>query len=371
MRLLPTVDIRNLTVAYGKKIALKNINLKIESKEYLVILGPTGAGKTTLLRTLVGLVKPKQGKIFINNVNITKRHPEEREMAYLPQAYSLFPYLNVKDNVLFSPRVRQSKTEEEMAVLAGEVLDMVGLRNRWDAYPNELSGGMMQRCALARAIATELKIFLLDEPLKALDARLRLQLRTELRKLVKDLGITCLHVTHDQEEALALADRILILNDGEIMQLGDPQKIYEEPGNFFAADFLGEGNTFMGEIIESNETIIKVRVNSANIVLSCYPSKVVEHNVIGTKVILSVKTESTKVFSKGSYLENMSTNKLKGIIVRHYYLGKFTNLEINIEGYTKPILAKISSFDSHQFPVNNSVTVGIDPDDLIPFLWRN
>jgi len=134
VRFLPTVDIRNLTVTYGKKIALKNINLKIESEEYLVILGPTGAGKTTLLRTLVGLKKPKQGNIIINNVDVTKRHPEEREMAYLPQAYSLFPYLNVRDNVLFSPRVRRSKTEEEMSVLVGEVLDMVGLRGRWDVF---------------------------------------------------------------------------------------------------------------------------------------------------------------------------------------------------------------------------------------------
>ncbi|UCE12263.1 MAG: ABC transporter ATP-binding protein [Candidatus Heimdallarchaeota archaeon] len=368
---MPLVDIQNLTVTYGRKVALKNINLTINPDEYLVILGPTGAGKTTLLRTITGLKKPKVGKILIDGQEVTKTRPEERGMAYLPQTYSLFPYMNVKDNVLFSPKVRRSKTEEEMSVLAGEVLDMVGLRDRWDAYPMELSGGMMQRCALARAIATDLKIFLLDEPLKALDARLRLQLRTELRKLVKDLGITCLHVTHDQEEALALADRILILNEGQIVQHGDPKILYQDPQTYFTADFLGESNSFTGEVIASDQDRLQVKIDTNDKVLISRPLNTNNQDIIGKKVILTVKSEATKVYPNSQSVANENSNIFRGEVIHHYYLGKYTNLEIKVNEISKSLLAKISSFEYEKYPLKSKVKLRIASSDLLSFLWRS
>ena len=368
---MPSVDIQDLTVTYDRKAALKNINLQIKSDEYLVILGPTGAGKTTLLRTIAGLIKPKDGKILIDGLEVTKIRPEERGMAYLPQTYSLFPYMNVKDNVLFSPKVRRSKTEEEMSILVGEVLDMVGLRDRWDAYPMELSGGMMQRCALARAIATDLKIFLLDEPLKALDARLRLQLRTELRKLVKNLGITCLHVTHDQEEALALADRILILNKGEIIQHGDPKNLYQDPQTYFTADFLGESNNFTGEVIAFDQDRIQVKINTNGKVLVSRPLNASKQDIIGKKVILTVKSEATKVYLNDHDITNENANIFGGEVIHHYYLGKYTNLEIKVNELSNPLLAKISSFEFEKYPIKSKVKISIASYDLLTFLWRS
>ncbi|MHA2073368.1 MAG: ABC transporter ATP-binding protein, partial [Candidatus Hodarchaeales archaeon] len=186
------LEIKNLKKRFGKLWALDDVNIKIEQGEYIVILGPTGAGKTTLLKIIAGLIKPTSGEIHKNGELITREPPEKRNLAYLPQTsdYSLFPYMNVWENTIFSPRVKGEKPSNEIIALGDEILDMVNLRSRYNAFPHELSGGMKQRVALARAIAADADIFLFDEPLRALDARLRIRLRTEIKKLVTDLKKT-------------------------------------------------------------------------------------------------------------------------------------------------------------------------------------
>ncbi|NHJ02903.1 MAG: ABC transporter ATP-binding protein [Candidatus Heimdallarchaeota archaeon] len=359
-----SIKIRNLTVKFQEKTVLDNLHLTIHPKEYLVILGPTGAGKTTLLRTIAGLLKPTQGNIVIGNFDITNLPPEDREVAYLPQNYSLFPYMNVRDNVLFSPRVKKTKTDNEMTELVTEVLDMVGLKERYDAFPNELSGGMMQRVGLARAIAADTKIFLLDEPLRALDARLNIQLRTEIRHLVKDLGITCLHVTHDQDEALSIADRILVLKEGKIVQMGKPATIYNRPQNYFAAYFIGESTSLEGVIQEITDECTIVLLPS-NHQLICRPSELEK----GVKVKILAKTETIDLNPiEDSNHEFQGDNIFTGEVIDRVFLGKFSNILVKIEGMNNPLIARISSYDVDKFKLNSLVQVKIEPHDLTPFL---
>ena len=250
----PQIVIENLCKRFGKKNALVDINLQINKGSYVVILGPTGAGKTTLLKIIAGLIPASKGSIFKDGELLNVISPEERNLAYLPQTsdYSLFPYMNVWQNTLFSPKMRGEKTVDEINAVGSEVLDLVNLRHRYAAFPHELSGGMKQRVALARAIAADADVFLLDEPLRALDARLRIILRTEIKKLVTDLEKTTFHVTHDQEEALAVADHILIINNGKIVQIGSPEEIYQRPITLFSAFFFGVSNLIPAKL-ESQE----------------------------------------------------------------------------------------------------------------------
>jgi len=207
---MPRIRLEGITVAYGKKRALDTLDLEVHDGEYICLLGPTGAGKTTTLRALCGLTLPTAGKVFFDDEDITISEPEERKAAMLSQDYSLFPHMTVRENISFGPDIKNwGKREVDKSV--SSMMDMVRLTKRADAYPNELSGGMQQRNALARALASGAEVLLLDEPLRALDARLRIDLRQELRSLSKSLGITTIHVTHDQDEALVMADRIAVI----------------------------------------------------------------------------------------------------------------------------------------------------------------
>ncbi|MFW9929547.1 MAG: ABC transporter ATP-binding protein [Candidatus Thorarchaeota archaeon] len=249
------LQLKNISISFGKVNALRNINLDIQKGEYLVILGPSGAGKTTLLKVISGLYKPTKGQILLDNQDITFLPPEDRKIALLPQNYALFPKMDVWENTSFSGNI-QGLSKEKVNELSKEILTLVHLLDRSDAYPDELSGGMKQRTALARSLASNFKVLLLDEPLRALDARLRIELRTELKKLVQDLDFTVLHVTHDQEEAMAIADRIVVLNYGMIHQIGTQEELYYYPSDKFVANFMGEVNQ------------LEVKVNSKEIITS-------------------------------------------------------------------------------------------------------
>jgi ABC-type Fe3+/spermidine/putrescine transport system ATPase subunit len=202
--------------------AADDLNLEVRDGEYLCLLGPTGAGKTTALRIACGLTDPDSGKVFIGGKDVTDLEPERRGTGLLSQTYSLFPQLTVAENILFGPNIRDLPEEERTRTLAN-MLDLVRLTKRPDAFPSELSGGMMQRTALARALASGAEVLLFDEPLRALDARLRISLRHELRSLAKSLELTVIHVTHDQDEAMVMADRIALIRNGHILQVGEPE----------------------------------------------------------------------------------------------------------------------------------------------------
>jgi ABC-type Fe3+/spermidine/putrescine transport system ATPase subunit len=244
---MPTIRLSGLRKSYGDIKAADGLDLEVRDGEYLCLLGPTGAGKTTVLRLICGLAKPDEGTVSIGGKEVQTWEPERRGAVMLSQSYSLFPQLTVAENILFGPDIRGMPEAEKEQILT-DMLDLVRLGKRPDAYPRELSGGMQQRTALARALASGAEVLLLDEPLRALDARLRISLRHELRSLAKDLGITVVHVTHDQDEALVMADRIALIRHGRVLQTGTPREVFDHPNSPFVANFVGQSNFFQGEL---------------------------------------------------------------------------------------------------------------------------
>jgi len=317
----PQIVIENLSKRFGKKNALVNINLEINRGDYTVILGQTGAGKTTLLKIIAGLIPASKGSIYKDGELMDNLPPEERNLAYLPQTddYSLFPYMNVWQNSLFSPKMRGEKSIDEINAIGNEVLDLVNLRHRYAAFPHELSGGMKQRVALARAIAADADVFLLDEPLRALDARLRIILRTEIKKLVTDLKKTTFHVTHDQEEALAVADHILIINNGEVVQIGSPEEIYQRPTTLFSAFFFGVSNLIPARLKGQEQG--RIIFDVGNHTITCF----LIHN------------------------------------------GKSGHVEVEIEGFPKLLTVAIPSTELDKFEINTDVSLTIDPKNIVFF----
>ena len=239
------LEIQGLTKKYGNQIALKNINLKIEKGEFVCILGPSGCGKSTLLRVLAGLEDIETGNLFLNGREITTLAPAKRNFGIVFQSYALFPNMTVKQNVAYGlGNMKLSKTEIDKKVKA--VLDVVNLSALENKFPQEISGGQQQRVALARAIVLEPEFLLLDEPLSALDAKVREKLRSEMKSLQKNLGITTIMVTHDREEALTMADKIVVMNNSLVEQIGTPEEVYEKPRTSFVADFIGTANFMDG-----------------------------------------------------------------------------------------------------------------------------
>ena len=235
------LEIKNVDKFYGKFHALKNINLNIEKGEFISFLGPSGCGKTTLLRTISGLEELNSGHIFLKGKDISNIHPSKRNFSIVFQSYALFPNMTVWENIAYG--LENKKVPKDIIknkVL--EVLEMVGLAGISGKYPNEMSGGQQQRVALARAIALEPDVLLLDEPLSALDAKVREKLRNDIKMLQKKLNLTTIMVTHDQEEALSVSDKIMVMESGKIMQVGTPREIYEKPQSLFVADFIGKIN---------------------------------------------------------------------------------------------------------------------------------
>ena len=238
---MSSVEIRNVTKTFGKARALDDVSITFENGGFFALLGPSGSGKTTLLRTIAGFSFPDSGSIRIGERNVERVPVERRDIGMMFQSYALFPNMTVADNVGFGLRVRRVDTAEEKRRIA-EVLDLVQLGDKSGRMPHQLSGGQRQRVALARAIVTNPKVLLLDEPLSALDKTLRVDMQIELKRIQREIGITTIFVTHDQEEALTLSDRIGILRDGQIVQAGAPREVYDRPNSAFAANFLGEAN---------------------------------------------------------------------------------------------------------------------------------
>ncbi|MHA2363220.1 MAG: ABC transporter ATP-binding protein [Candidatus Hodarchaeales archaeon] len=392
------IILKDITKDFRRIRALDNINLEIKSGEYIVILGESGAGKTTLLKVIAGLVKPSSGQIVIDGSNITKSTPEERQIAFLPQDYALFPRMNVWDNVAYSPRLQRRKNADEISELCKEILALVHLSERPDAYPHELSGGMKQRTALSRSLAAEFKILLLDEPLRALDARLRLELRGELRKLAQDLGLTVLHVTHDQEEAMSIADRIVVLHKGKIKQIGDQEEIYLNPLDGFVATFMGESNQWDVEVIskvEVNSEDFKRDVASQDNLTTFYTlrdqygnefySLTKKEFSIGENLLLFVKAEAIKASKPKKPKKEIDkpiaddtlnneefrkSNRFKGVVTQKFYLGKWTNLEIQLQNVPEQApkwTVKLASRRAVRMKIGDQIKLRAKPKFLFLF----
>ena len=243
------ISLKDIAVSYDGEPVLSGFNLEIRDGEFITLLGPSGCGKTTVLRTIGGFIKPDAGEVFFSGKNITALPPHKREVNTIFQKYALFPHLNVYDNIAFGMRLK-GKSERQVKETVHEMLGMVNLSGYAHRGVSQLSGGQQQRVAIARALANEPKVLLLDEPLSALDLKLRKDMQVELKKIQQQTGITFVFVTHDQEEALSMSDRVVVMDGGVIQQTGSPTDIYNEPENAFVADFIGESNILDGLMLE-------------------------------------------------------------------------------------------------------------------------
>ena len=255
------VVIRHLTKKFGEIVALKDVSLEVESRELFFLLGPSGCGKTTLLRTIAGFYQPDIGELLFGDKPMTGVPPHKRNTGMVFQNYALWPHMSVADNVAYGLDVRAVSAAEKKARVS-EALAIVQMERFADRSPNQLSGGQQQRIALARALVIKPDVLLLDEPLSNLDARLRLEMREEIRRIHERTRITTIYVTHDQKEALSLATRMAVLRDGVIEQVGDPRTVYREPANRFVADFIGETNWLSGEIVNRNDGQMDVKTDA-------------------------------------------------------------------------------------------------------------
>lgn len=353
------IKLKGVTKKFGEITALDYINLSIEDKEYVCVLGPTGAGKTTLLRVIAGLLEADEGEIHIEGKLVNGIPPEKRNAVYMYQQFALFPHMNVWQNVSFSPVIKDYD-EDRIEKLSLKTLEMVRLVDRNNAFPNELSGGMQQRVALARGIASGARILLLDEPLGALDARLRVDLRVQLRKLVKDQGLTTIHVTHDQEEALMIADRVVVIRNGRIEQIGTPYEIYTKPKSLFIINFVGGANFIEGNVIkvDDSRSIIEIRGGFKVQVLDSTKE-------IGEKVVIAVRLEDVSVGT----VEVPGSNNFSGMVESAMFIGSSMEYGIKLEnGVTVSSKTLISdAFISHK--TSERVVVSFIPEKCYVFSY--
>jgi len=310
------LSIRSLTKSFGPFQALKSIDLEIGEGEFVCFLGPSGCGKTTLLRAIAGLDRQTGGSISLRGKDVSNAPPSQRDFGIVFQSYALFPNLTVADNVGYG-LVNQKKPRDMINARVTELLALVGLPDQASKYPAQLSGGQQQRVALARALATSPGLLLLDEPLSALDARVRLRLREEIRALQRRLGVTTIMVTHDQEEALSMAERIVVMNHGVIEQVGTPEEVYARPATAFVADFVGR-MTFLSGVMEG-ATLVRVGDQALRVAEAPGFSA-------GQKVELGLRPEAVRL------VEGAGENRLSMRITELEYLGSFVRATLEGEG---------------------------------------
>jgi iron(III) transport system ATP-binding protein len=261
-----SVEFRNVTKRYGSVTAVDDVSFTIEPGQLVTLLGPSGCGKTTTLRMIAGLEMASEGQILIGGRDVTHLSAADRDVSMVFQSYALFPHMSVLENVAYGPSV-QGASKKEAHAMAMEKLALVGLKGLEKRAPSELSGGQQQRVAVARALVLEPQVLLFDEPLSNLDAKLRRRVREDIRELQQSLNLTVAYVTHDQEEALAVSDRIIVMSNARIAQTGTPRELYEEPADLFVADFIGDANIISGEIVDASGPVANVRVGNVNLQL--------------------------------------------------------------------------------------------------------
>lgn len=356
---MPSLDLLGVSKYYGNITALDDVTLHVEDKEYLCILGPSGCGKSTLIKCVAGIIQPDRGNILIDHDPIQYVSIEDRNIGYVFQEIALFPHLTVRDNISYGPAVRGPE-QERITRVTNEILDLINMRERSKSLPTELSGGAQQKVAVGRAIATGSHLFLLDEPLGALDAIVRAELRYELRRLASDLGLTVIHVTHDQEEALSIADRVVVMRRGRIAEVGKPSKVYFSPETLFTENFVGEANLLEGRVEKTNSVSCTVKIKNRKIQVSG------SGKAVGQRVVVSVRPEFVKLVPKS----NSGRRALDGRIRQATFLGSINRYVVEVEEGLE-ILAYVPTTDeSEEFRVGDSVGVLLgDSKHMLLFDW--
>lgn len=310
------VGIENVEKRYGDFTALMQINLQINDNEFFTLLGPSGCGKTSLLRIIAGFEPTSAGLLFLYGEEIENLPPDKRPINTVFQNYALFPHMSVADNIAFGLKML-GWSSSDIEARVEQMVSLVRLQEFIHRRPAQLSGGQQQRVALARAMAPKPKVLLLDEPLSALDLKLRQQMRAELKQLQRDTGITFVFVTHDQEEALSMSDRIAVMSDGRIQQVGSPMQIYEQPANRFVADFIGDTNLLDAEIVEVAGGGASVRLGTGDVIKSDTPENV----QIGDRGFVSLRPESMRLRAAADVGTDAGAVALQGVIEDIVYLG--------------------------------------------------
>jgi len=345
------LEIQHLIKMFGNFKATNDISLKVEKGEFVTILGPSGSGKSTVLRMIAGLETPSSGDIFINDKNVTKLAPQKREIGLVFQSYALFPNMTVTENIAYPLRSRKW-TKSDISERINELLSMVGLEHRAAHYPHQLSGGEKQRVALVRSLAFRPPLLLLDEPLSALDAKVREKLRVSLKDIQKAMGVTTLMVTHDQEEAFELSDRIIVMNEGRIEQIGTPTEIYYTPKTNFTASFVGQTNLITGVVMQSepwNNGLRKVKLNFLGSIIEWFlPEK---EATVGNTVSIHVRPESFFFTSEASQYD------LLGKVIAIRFMGSITRYSVDMKDHIL-IVDCVSSF-RQWFSVGDNVWLNL------------
>ena len=346
------ISVQGVVKNFGNFSALKHVSLDIGNSEFFTLLGPSGCGKTTLLRLIGGFESATEGKIFLYDKGIENLPANKRPINTVFQQYALFPHMTVTQNVQFGMRML-GFSNKEMLKRAEEILEMVQLGSFAHRKPNELSGGQQQRVALARALATKPKVLLLDEPLSALDLKLRQAMRMELKRIQQEMGITFVFVTHDQEEALTMSDRIAVMSAGLIQQIGTAKEIYEEPANSFVADFIGETNLIDVEIDSISAGFAQCRLPGGHIL----PCKAPDNATVKAKAKLSIRPERLHL-SKSSATEDAD---FSAVISQVVYMGTDTQYIVRLpDGIELSARIQNAHESTSELKINSSVDVHID-----------
>ena len=334
--------IENISKSFGKNKVLENINLDISKSEFFGLLGSSGSGKTTLLRILGGFEKPDSGRIFLEGVDITNLEPFDRPLNYMFQSYALFPHLNVFDNLAFGIREKFNKNEINSEVK--DISELLSIDNLLNRRIKQLSGGEQQRVALGRCLIKKPKLLLLDEPLAALDKKLRSKTQLELTSLQKQLKVTFVFVTHDQEEAMSLSDRMAIMKEGKILECSSPEEVYENPKSFYTANFIGIANTI--EVYKKSNHYFSNELN-INIEL--------EHKAKKQKTNILLRPEKIKIKSAKDVKINL-VNSFEGVVLEKSYLGSFTRYEVKSGNKIISVLDQnYNSNSNYNFPIGERV----------------
>jgi len=355
------VRLIDLWKRFGDVEAVRDVNLTIERGDFFTFLGPSGCGKTTLLRMIAGFARPDEGTILFDEVEVKDIPPWKRDVGMVFQNYALWPHLSVLENVAFGLKERnlpKSVVQEKTL----HALAMVNLERLEKRRPSELSGGQQQRVALARTLVIEPRLLLLDEPLSNLDAKLRIQMRHELVRIQRDLGITSIYVTHDQEEALTLSTRIAVMSKGNVVQVGTPKEIYENPKSQEVADFVGTSNFFSGQVVEEVGDQIRMKTEEG-FLLMVGRQKGVSLG-IGSNLLLNIRPESFQIF----YPDEVPSgeNWIEGMVRTSAYLGSLVQYEVELIGGKRVKVNLVNPRKKSLFREGERVSLTFSPEDVVP-----